>query len=47
MSDVVGNPKDRFSCVTAQFVLFSCYSLQSFSDYCWEVYIVHSGVFAG
>ena len=29
------------------FVLFSCYSHQSISDYSWEVYIVHSGVFAG
>ena len=28
-------------------VLFSCYSHQSISDYSWEVYIVHSGVFAG
>ena len=28
------------------FVLFSCYSHQSISDYSWEVYIVHSGVFA-
>ena len=27
--------------------LFSCYSHQSISDYSWEVYIVHSGVFAG
>ena len=26
---------------------FSCYSHQSISDYSWEVYIVHSGVFAG
>ena len=31
----------------ACFVLFSCYSQQSISDYSWEVYIVHSGVFAG
>ena len=29
------------------FCLFSCYSHQSISDYSWEVYIVHSGVFAG
>ena len=29
------------------FVLFSYYSHQSISDYSWEVYIVHSGVFAG
>ena len=28
-------------------VLFSCYSHQLISDYSWEVYIVHSGVFAG
>ena len=27
--------------------LFSCYSHQSISDYSWEVYIVHTGVFAG
>ena len=27
--------------------LFSCYSHQSISDYFWEVYIVHYGVFAG
>ena len=32
---------------TVVFVLFSCYSHQSISDYSWEVYIVHSGVFAG
>ena len=30
-----------------QFVLFSCYSHQSTSDYSSEVYIVHSGGFAG
>ena len=29
------------------YVLFSCYSHQSISDYSWEVYIVHSSVFAG
>ena len=29
------------------FVLLSCYSHQSISDFSWEVYIVHSGVFAG
>ena len=29
------------------FCLFSSYSHQSISDYSWEVYIVHSGVFAG
>ena len=29
------------------FCLFSCYSHQSISDYSWEVYIAHSGVFAG
>ena len=33
--------------VTCFCFLFSCYSHQSISDYSWEVYIVHSGVFAG
>ena len=33
--------------IRAFLVLFSCYSHQSISDYSWEVYIVHSGVFAG
>ena len=28
-------------------VVFSCYSHQSISDYSWEVYIVHYGLFAG
>ena len=27
------------------FFFFSCYSHQSISDYSWEVYIVHFGVF--
>ena len=28
-------------------IIFFFYSHQSISDYSWEVYIVHSGVFAG
>ena len=38
---------DRYFQLFLFFVLFSCYSHQSISDYSWEVYIVHSGVFAG
>ena len=33
------------SCLCNNHFFFSCYSHQSISDYSWEVYIVHSGVF--
>ena len=45
MSDLVGNPEDRFSRVTAQLILHSCGSMKHFKldDLVLRVYQVNTG----